>query len=432
MVRLDEEDTGSLRETLGPVKDPIPAFPKMVPATLVGVAALAYHVPPLRASRADPMVAMHNEWSGAVERATTGRVGPHPREPPFQKRPVGGISMSNPRFTMLHVCLSVYLAALLGCGDSTGLDDNTEAILFGSTMRGLQDVYVVPLTGGELKNITDDGVSQGGEWSPDGMRIAFTSRRDVLDGFAAGQVFVMDAKGGNVRNLSSDDDLGDLSVSWSPDGSLIAFRRLGQLYLMGADGANPRPLASQFAGAGPPIWSPDGSQVAFVYNNSSGDDIYVVGVGGGDPVNLTNSHGVDKDPAWSPDGSRIAFMSRRTGSDIYVMNPDGSDVTRLTTHPLADEAPTWSPNSDRIAFLSARDGNKEVYVMNADGTDLRNVSQSPDRDIEPAWSPDGSRIAYTSERGGTLAIVIANLDGTEVRVIELPGHNFFSPRWRPR
>lgn len=91
------------------------------------------------------------------------------------------------------ICLSLYLAALLGCGDSTGLDDNTEAILFGSTMMGLQDVYVVPLAGEELKNIADDGVSQGGEGSPDGMRIAFTSGRDVLDTIAAGQVFVMDA-----------------------------------------------------------------------------------------------------------------------------------------------------------------------------------------------------------------------------------------------
>ena len=56
------------------------------------------------------------------------------------------------------------------------------------------------------------------EWSPDGRRIAFMSKRGAAD-----QVFVLDVTGGgDARQVSSVPE-GAAGPAWSPDGSLIAF-----------------------------------------------------------------------------------------------------------------------------------------------------------------------------------------------------------------
>ena len=69
-------------------------------------------------------------------------------------------------------------------------------------------------------------------WSPDGTRIAFGSNRD-----GDRDIYVMDADGGNVQQLT-DDPESDRDPAWSPDGTRIAFTRNGDIYVMDADGGN--------------------------------------------------------------------------------------------------------------------------------------------------------------------------------------------------
>ena len=69
-----------------------------------------------------------------------------------------------------------------------------------------------------------------------GDRISFTSRRD-----GDAEIFVMNADGTDVRQLTDNDD-GEWNSSWSPDGDHIAFdsTRYGsnEIFVMNADGTD--------------------------------------------------------------------------------------------------------------------------------------------------------------------------------------------------
>ena len=122
-------------------------------------------------------------------------------------------------------------ALLAGCGGGS-----SELIAFWSDRDGDQEIFVMDADGSKVRQLTDnDDRDSRPAWSPDGERIAFRSDRDGDD-----EIFVMDADGSKVRQLTDNDDW-DLGPAWSPDGERIAFRsdRYGEdeIFVMNADGS---------------------------------------------------------------------------------------------------------------------------------------------------------------------------------------------------
>jgi Tol biopolymer transport system component len=339
----------------------------------------------------------------------------------------------------------VFLAA---CGAKKQPAAADGLIAFTSNRDGNVDIYVMAPDGSGQRRLTgaarrwyEPAEDRGPAWSPDGKRIAFSS--DRVEG-ANGEVFVMNADGGDQHQLTSGSVEGEFGPVWSPDGKKIAFEShiswaggsRSRVHVMNADGSDEGRLTTGDSSS--PTWSPDGSKIALVVERGdddtspSGDGIYVMNADGSGQRRLTDPKLQNAGaPAWSPDGKKIAFESRNgpARAAVYVMSADGSGQRRLTDPKLHGAgSPTWSPDGNRIAFLGG-DSN-EIYVMNADGSRQRRLTRNPADDWSPGWppvwSPDGTRIAFTRGDPRSLAscdmwvdcnvdIYVMNADGSDQR-----------------
>ena len=98
------------------------------------------------------------------------------------------------------------------------------------------DLFVISVDGTGLVQLTTDPANDGNPaLVPRRQQIVFTSDRTGV-----GQVYVMDADGSDVTQLTFDDAWKDQVPDWSPDGSKIAYAAgdPGDILVMNADGTD--------------------------------------------------------------------------------------------------------------------------------------------------------------------------------------------------
>lgn len=182
----------------------------------------------------------------------------------------------------------------------------------------------------------------------------------------------------------------------------IAFRtdRPGGVWVMRSDGSDAQPAPAGTQQLFNELyekqrWSPDGNAYLLVTEPSDvaspSVNIYKRRVdlpeGWRNQFALTDFSGVEYDPVWSPNNQYIAFVSNETGGDeIWTMSPEGENHKRLTFNDWPwDKHPTISGDGSQIAFYSNRTGKRQIWVMNADGSGQINISDGEYEEYDPVW-----------------------------------------------
>jgi TolB protein len=199
---------------------------------------------------------------------------------------------------------------------------------------GPGSVWVVNVDGTRLRKVAD---GSDPTWAPGDKLLVF--RNDSL-GIGAVKI---DGSGDPeiVRH-----DYYSYEPVWSPDGLRIAYTTPRGLVVLDLRTKQPLTLPST-RGSLAPAWSPDGRRLAYVaspsdavsdgFHDSENQELYVIDADGNGRLRLTNNDIGESSPSWTPD-RRIVF---ERSQQIYVMSTDGENARRL--YGKSGRVPSWTP-----------------------------------------------------------------------------------------
>jgi len=185
------------------------------------------------------------------------------------------------------------------------------------------EIFEANPDGTQLKKLTDSkGYDAEGCYSPDGKQIVFSSERNGKGNL---ELFIMDADGANVRQLTKAPGCYNGGPFFSPDGKKVIFRSDRkkkdhlQLMVINADGTGERVLAENLDWVQwGPYWHPDNQHIVYAGANHAvagrpNYDIYWMDTNSGKQVRVTHAPGADVLPVFSPDGKKMMWTSTRDG-----------------------------------------------------------------------------------------------------------------------
>jgi len=187
--------------------------------------------------------------------------------------------------------------------------------------------------------------------SPDGKRFAAddgTSRR----------IWVYDVVRGT--RIVARETFSSVQMAWTPDGTQIAYRNDGDIYLTSADGSGePRLLLKREGNQVPFSWSPDGDFLAFTEFLGDGDDDVLVLSRDGTVEAFADTQAEEHAPRFSPDGKWIAYLSDETGRNEVYVKPFPGPGTRVPISTNGGKAPVWSRDGSELFY---REGSAMMAV----------------------------------------------------------------------
>jgi Tol biopolymer transport system component len=349
-------------------------------------------------------------------------------------------------FVMSHVGGVERQVSPTGTHVAWGGDSKSVLIRDAKQSPGPYGIYQVFLDTLERRRLTQAPIGAG-DWrfevSPDGQSLAFIryEKRGIAD------LYVVPMTGGEPRRLTNWNAAID-GVSWTPDSRQVLYSvqepaasRLWRIDVNTAMPARGSPLADIPASAmNPSVSRPaPGKPARLAFQTLSRDvDLGVIDLAAR-PVNGTlasypvaNSTRIEGSASFSPDGSRIAIASFRSGAqEIWVGARSGSGLQQITRLGATGVMPGgWSPDGATIAFEAAVAGNTDVYLVGADGGHLRRLTVEPSIDGVPSWSADGRWIYFVSTRAGVIPDIwrVSPDGGSAMRLTHTGG---FQPQESP-
>ncbi len=277
--------------------------------------------------------------------------------------------------------------------------------------------------------------------SPDGKTIAF----DLL-----GDIYVLPVSGGEAKNITNS-IAWDMQPRFSPDGSRLAFTSDqgggDNIWLMNPDGSEQVAVTNEsFRLLNNPVWSPDGRFIAarkhFTGQRSLGaGEIWLYHKSGGTGVQLNKRPNEQKDlgePAFTPDGRYVLYSRDTTPGPVFEYSKDSNqqiyeifridretgETESLVSGPGGAVRPTPSPDGKYLAFVRRIRNQSSLFLKDMTTGEELPIYENLDRDMQEtwaihgvypnfAWTPDSKSIFFWA--GGKIRRI--GIDSREVAVV---------------
>lgn len=368
------------------------------------------------------------------------------------------------------------------------------------------DLWTASTAGGTATRLTvHSGMEIFAKFSPDGKWIAFTGQYDGDE-----QVYVIPSSGGEPKQLTFYPAKGpftprwgwdNLVYGWTRDGKSIIFKghrdswTLSQvkLYKVSVDGGSAEALPMPEAGSGD--FNSDGTKMVYSprardfrpekrYGGGQANTLFIYDLATNDAKKISDNPRAARDAMWI--GETIYYNSDKDGKfNLYAYDTKSGKTTQSTN--FKDWDVRWCSSDNQSKIIYERNGELEIFDVNSkksnkisinvpdDGVNkrirtinvsgnienyslspkgeravfaargeifstpiekgsTRNLTKSSDaHDKAPSWSPDGKQIAFISDKSGEEEIWLVNQDGNSAPVQLTTGGQAmrYAPNWSP-
>lgn len=221
------------------------------------------------------------------------------------------------------------------------------------------------------------------------------------------------------------------SLDVSPDGKMIVFDLLGDLYTLPIGGGQASQLTKGIAFDTHPRYSPDGKKILFTSDRSGSENLWWIDLEKKDTMQVTKDHDQNfPSAAWTPDGNYIVYSKGKLQVQLYLVHKNGGAGTQLISDPPAVKTidPAVSPDG-RYIYFSRRTGpwsynaqlpQYEIGVYDRDDSKTSVITSRYGSGFTPVLSPDGKWLVYGSRFEDKTGLVIRDLHTGDEKWLAYP------------
>ncbi|MGA2000061.1 MAG: S9 family peptidase [Terriglobales bacterium] len=307
-------------------------------------------------------------------------------------------------------------------------------------------IYVVPINGGEARQLTKGEGEDRPRWSPDGRQLAMVMTRGGVPQIWVSDIdpdTAMPLPGQPLRQITNI-STGASGQIWSPDGKYILFT--SDVYPDCPDDACNQQRDEQQAQS--KVKATIFRRLFFRHwSNYTGDKrthIFIQPAAGGPAKDLTPgdhdappfSLGGQDMYAFSPDSQEVAFTSNideveaiSTNNEIFIVPVAGGTPKKISTSPGSDSTPLYSPDGKYIAWRMQETPGYEsdrfqLVLYDRKTGQSRSLTKYFDRWVGSfVWAPDGKAIYLNAENQGESPICSVSLESPGIVFGIVNGHN---------
>jgi len=294
-------------------------------------------------------------------------------------------------------------------------------------------LWILPVQGGSPRRVGDAMTAIDAVWTPDGQRVVYPHGVDI---------YVVNADGSEPRKLLSAPGP-PAFFCWSPDGRRLRFSAKGpsqpyrSLWEVTSDGSQLHPVlpgwnsgpTSRAGGLGDGGWTPDSSYFVFALTSGGANSFWAVPERRGllqlarpNPVLLSAIPFGTRPPTPSRDGRRLFFVGAQSRTELVRYDAQLRQFVPFLAG-IPARLISFSPDHQWVAYTT----DNSLWRSRADGSDRLQLSFPPLSPTSLSWSPDGKTILFAAVPRDEPRVYRVSLEGGLAEDLAAGGN----PDWSP-